>query len=235
MAPETRRWWCTGDENLNNTSRKQERYKLSNAANLSFGTWNCGGLSKLKKDLISAKNIDVLCVTETHEWRDHDPLVVYSEPPTKRDKYPGVSLHLKQSIAKYIMNTGQVGSRIVYCRLRGVSCNITVVGVYIPQKSRTSPDQKSTYDKLEKLLQALSKRRDAIILMGDFNSRLKRNITGYTGRWCIHNRSDEGGERLLEIMRKFGLAFSSTYFQPKKRHFKRYLHEGATRKTSKLN
>ena len=98
------------------------------------------------------------------------------------------------------------------------SCNITVVGVYIPQKSRTSPDQKSTYDKLEKLLQALSKQRDAIILMGDFNSRLKRNITGYTGRWCIHNRSDEGGERLLEIMRKFGLACSSTYFQPKKRH-----------------
>ena len=102
--------------------------------------------------MISAKNIDVLCVTETHEWCDHDPLVVYSEPPTKRDKYAGVSLHLKQSIAKYIMNTGQVGSRIVYCRLRGVSCNITVVGVYIPQKSPTSPDQKSTYDKLEKLL-----------------------------------------------------------------------------------
>ena len=120
----------------------------------------------LKKDLVSAKNIDVLCVTETHEWSDF--------------------------------------------RLRGVSCNITVVGVYIPQKSRTSPDQKSTYDKLEKLLQALSKQRDAIILMGDFNSGLKRNITGYTGRWCIHNRSDEGGERLLEIMRKFGLACSST-------------------------
>ena len=162
------------------------------------------------------------CVTETHEWRDHDPLVVYSEPPTKRYKYAGVSLHLKQSIAKYIMNTGQVGSRIVYCRLRGVSCNITVVGVYIPQKSRTNPDQKSTYDKLEKLLQSLSKQRDAIILMGDFNSRfnsrLKRNITGFTGRWSIHNRCDEGGERLLEIMRKFGLACSSTFFQPRKRH-----------------
>ena len=113
MAPETRRWWCTGDENLNNTARNKERYKLSNAANLSFGTWNCGGLSHLKKDLISAKNIDVLCVTETHEWRDHDPLVVYSEPPTKRDKYASVSLHLKQSTAKYIMNTGQVSSRIV--------------------------------------------------------------------------------------------------------------------------
>ena len=57
------------------------------------------------------------------------------------------------------MNTGQVGSRIVYCRLRGVSCNITVVGVYIPQNSRTNPDQKSTYDKLEKLLQSLGKQQ----------------------------------------------------------------------------
>ena len=50
----------------------------------------------LKKDLISAKKIDVFCVTEIREWRDHDPLVVYSEPPTMREKYAGVSLHLKQ-------------------------------------------------------------------------------------------------------------------------------------------
>ena len=216
MAPMTRRWWRTGDENLNTTP--EERYKLSDAANLSFGTWNCGGLSHLKKELISDKNLDLLCITETHEWRDHDPLVIYSEAPTKRDKFAGVSLHLKLTLAKYIMNTGQIGSRIVYCRLRGVSCNITVVGVYIPQKSRKNPDQKSTYDKLETLLQAISKQRDCIILMGDFNSRLKRNITGFTGRWSIHNRCDEGGERLLELMRKFGLVCSSTYFQPRKRH-----------------
>ena len=109
MAPETRRWWCTGDENLNNSTRKHERYKLSNAANLSFGTWNCGGLSQLKKDLISAKNIDVLCVTETHEWRDHDPLVVYSEPPTKRDKYDTYLVH-NGRVPEYKMNlTGLFG------------------------------------------------------------------------------------------------------------------------------
>ena len=195
-----------------------ERYKLSDAANLSFGTWNCSGLSRLKKDLISAKNLDLVCVTENHGWRDFDPLVVYSEVPQPRDKFAGVSLHLKMSVAKYIMSSGQIGSRIVYCRLRGVSCNITVVGVYIPQKNRKNPDQKCIYDKLETLLQAISKQRDCIILMGDFNSRLKRNITGFTGRWSIHNVSDEGGDRLLEIMHKFGLVCSSTYFQPKRRH-----------------
>ena len=76
---------------------------------LEHGTWNCGGLSKLQKDLISAKNIDVLCVTETHEWRDHDPLVVYSEPPTKRDKYDTYLVH-NGRVPEYKMNlTGLFG------------------------------------------------------------------------------------------------------------------------------
>ena len=168
--------------------------------------------------IFTKKNLDVFCATEIHEWRDDDPTVIYSEAPPKTDKFSGVSLHLKPSLAKYVMNSGHIGSRIVYCRVRGVSCNITIIGVYIPQKSRKRPDQKIIYDKLESFLQAISKQRDCIIMLGDFNSRVRRNIGGYTGRWCIHTASDEGGDRLLELMQKFGLRCISTYFQPARRH-----------------
>ena len=67
------------------------------------------------------------------------------------------------------MDSNCIGSRIAYCRLRGLTCNITVVAIYIPQKQRKNPDQKDIYDKLEQFLLTVGK-RDCIILMGDFNS-----------------------------------------------------------------
>ena len=115
------------------------------------------------------------------------------------------------------MDSNCIGSRIAYCRLRGLTCNITVAAVYIPQKQRKNPDQKDIYDELEKFLLTVGK-RDCIILMGDFNSRLARDTEARVGHWCIHKYQDSGGERLLEIMNKTELRCVSTYFQPRKNH-----------------
>ena len=124
---------------------------------------------------------------------------------------------LELSISKYITHWDFIGSRIVYCRLKGQTCNYFVIGVYIPQSKRTNPDQSNTYDDLEKLLDRIGS-RDCVILLGDFNSRLKRGIENHTGQWSIHNRNDSGGDRLLEIMRSFSLKCMSTCFQPPRRH-----------------
>ena len=54
--------------------------------------------------------------------------------------------------------------------------------------------------------------------MGDFNSRLCRNQWDLTGKWCIYNKVDSGGEILLQTMREFGLIYDlavSTMVQPK--------------------
>ena len=189
--------------------------KLSNAANLSMATWNCGGLSKVKKDILLKQNLDIVCLTETHEWRDHDPAVIYSDAPGKNDKFSGTAIVVNRRLTSYIISSGSVGSRIVYCRLRGNSCNIFIVGVYIPQKKRKHPDQAETYALLESLLLKVQQ-RDCIVLMGDFNSRLPRDTDGRVGHWCIHKRGDSGGDCLLNIMQKVSLRCMSTYFQPRR-------------------
>merc|ERR1711998_411790 len=56
---------------------------------------------------------------------------------------------------------------------------------------------------------------DCAIVLGDFNSRLRRNVPGLTGKWCVHSHADEGGQHLMEIMTSHGLCAASTYFQPK--------------------
>ena len=110
------RQWRTGSEDMLAPTR-HERYteRISDAANLSMGTWNCGGLSKLKKDMIHKLDRDIMCLTETHKWRDNDPLSIYSDKPNKDDKFSGVALIVNKRVSKYIMNTGCIGSRITYC------------------------------------------------------------------------------------------------------------------------
>jgi hypothetical protein len=118
---------------------------VSYSESLRMGTWNCGGLSKLKKNISSKLNLDVLCLTENHQWRDEDMLTIYSDPPPKTDSWSGVSLTLSKRLAKCVMTTGNIGSRIAFCRLRGKSCHLFVIGIYIPQRQRTTPSQGDTY------------------------------------------------------------------------------------------
>ena len=190
---------------------------FSDAATLKIATWNCKGLSLLKKDLAAKQSYDILCLPETHKYSDSDRNALYSAPPPENDPWSGVSLMLSDRVRKYVTHWDFIGSRIVYCRLKGVTCNYFVIGIYIPQSKRTNPDQPEAYNELEKLLSSTGA-RDCIILLGDFNSRLKRNIANHTGRWSIHSRNDAGGDRLLEIMRSFSLRCVSTIFQPPRHH-----------------
>ena len=196
MAP-MMAYWRTGFEN-------SSRNGLSTKELLTVGTWNCGGLSKTKKDLCKHLSYDILCLTETHSWNDKDKFTIYSDTPARNDSWSGVALMYSEKIAKCVMFTGSIGSRIVYMRVRGIMCNLFIIGVYIPQKNRKKPDQKETYGQLEKLLMSVG-HRDCIILLGDFNSRLSRSIDNRVGRWCIHNRRDAGGDRLLDILNKVSL------------------------------
>ena len=191
---------------------------ISDSASLKVGLYNCQGLSRVKKDLASNYNFDILCLTETHSWRDNEEnLTIYSDLPPKTDPWSGVALQLNKRVSSYVIDSGQIGSRITFCRLRGNITNFFVIGVYIPQRKRTNPDQAHVYDQLERLLTKIPK-HDCIMLMGDFNSRLARNEDGFVGRWCIHTRQDSGGDRLLELMKNFSLRAVSTYFQPRRKH-----------------
>ena len=211
--------WRAGSADTRPVSqpRNEKQDHVSNAASLKMGTWNCAGLSKMKKNMATKLDLDILCLTENHKWRDDDVLTIYSDIPPNADSWSGVSLTLSKRLAKCIITSGNIGSRIAFCRLRGKSRHLFVIGIYIPQRQRSNPSQEDTYTQLETLLAEMS-RQDCVIVMGDFNSGLSRNEPGYVGRWCIHSHRDTGGDRLLQIMKSCSLRACSTYFQPRRNH-----------------
>ena len=90
------------------------------------------------------------------EWHDNHLFPVRSDHPGKNDKFSGVKLHINKRIAKYSTDSGSIGSRIAFCRLSGQSYSVFVVGVYIPRRGRTNPDQNEIYNKLESFLYKIS-------------------------------------------------------------------------------
>ena len=125
---------------------------------------------------------------------------------------------LSDRMADKVVDEGHVGTRIVWVKLAGPVCNIFFIVVYIPYKGRTqAPYASDTIAQLRKLLQTIRK-SDCVILGGDLNCQLQRNVQGCTGKWCMTKNVNDGhGDEILDLMREFDLCAACTYFKPRRK------------------
>ncbi len=79
----------------------------------------------------------------------------------------------------------------------------------------TEPALVNTYFHLEHLLEE-GPQRDAIVLLGDFNSILQRfaGNGNLVVRRCMNTKRDRGGRKLENILEKYRLRAVCTYFKP---------------------
>ena len=87
----------------------------------------------------------------------------------------------------------------------------------MPHKYRTTaPQAQDTLAQLDALIKTIPK-NDCIVIGGDFNCQLKRNIQGLTGQWCMTQKHEKHGhdQALLDFMRTHELSAADTYFKPK--------------------
>ena len=131
------------------------------------------------------------------------------------DPYAGVAMMFSDNVAKCVMHTGCIGSRIVYAMIRASPCNLFVVCVYVPHAGRQNPSSADTIDDLDNLLRSVP-RHDCLIVMEDFNAKLPRNNGRLTGRWCIHSRANQVGDMLSGLMERRQLCAVSTLHQPRR-------------------
>ena len=137
---------------------------------------------------------------------------------------------LSQRMAAKILDSGHIGTRIAWVRLKGPVCNIFFIVSYIPHKGRTvTPQAGDTIEQLAKLLQTVRK-SECVILTGDFNCQLQRNVQGCTGKWCMTQHENKGhGNKVLDLMRTYDICAIDTYFKPKRKKWQdRYRHCNAT-------
>jgi exonuclease III/alkylhydroperoxidase family enzyme len=138
-----------------------------------------------------------------------------ADPPPKNDPHGAAAIYLSSRAQGMVINSGNKGSRLVWVRLKGEYANQFIVSAYIPHKHRKqAPFQEDTLEELLQLIKSESVKGDCLIIMGDMNAKLARSVKGVTGKYCMHKKTDSGGERLTEIMQALNLSAASTFFCP---------------------
>ena len=125
---------------------------------------------------------------------------------------------LSNRIADKVIDSGFVGTRIAWVKIKGPVCNIFFIVTYIPHKGRNvTPVAQDTLSQLKQLLQTIN-RSDCVILGGDFNCQLPRNVENCTGQWCMTKRYQKGHDKqVINLMREHDLFAVDTLFKPKRR------------------
>ena len=194
-----------------------------------LGVWNCWSLSNERFNYCESLKYDILGLTELHNMQAKEHFMgrrwvcsaqaELDEKGHSTDPAAGVAIMLSPRMADKVIGQGHVGTRIAWVRIAGPVCNIFYVVVYVPHKGRTQkPMAKDTLMQLRKLLQTVRK-SDCIILAGDLNCQLQRNVQGCTGKWSMTTRANEQGhgDEVLDLMRDHDLFAVGTLFKPKRK------------------
>ena len=195
--------------------------------NLRFACWNCWSYSNERHAFCKSLGYDVLALTELHNKQNNPNFcsdlwvpsaqAAVDEQGKCTDSAAGVAILLSRRMRRHIDKSGHVGTRIAWVRLRGPICPIFFIAAYVPHKYRTTvPQAQDTLAQLDALLKTIPK-NDCVVVCGDFNCQLKRNVQGLTGKWCMTQNHEKQGhdQDLLDLMRMHELAAADTYFKPK--------------------
>ena len=175
-------------------------------------------MEQARLEYVEQLSYDVTALTELwgSQTRFRGAGFVGSAEPEAGDGAAGVALVLSKRAQKLVVESGCIGSRMAWVRLRGWDRDIFVVGIYAPYKYRTKPSQSDVLAQLDSLLQDLSPSL-SVIVMDDFNAKLPRGIKDVTWPYSMHYKLDSGGQTLIDIMQRKHLFAASTAFQPKSR------------------
>ena len=196
--------------------------------NFSVVTWNTRSLIFERCNYCKNLDYDILAISEL--WRSAEKFTngtvsfINSKPRIDEntgaplfpdDVASGVGILLSERAqSKYMMRHGSPCERIAWVHLKGPVTNLFVIAAYIPHRAR--PCQNDTLSTLIELLKQVPKNNCIVLLVGDFNEQLPKNLENLTGKWAYGTKS-ANADVITDIMRMFNLAAASTMFQPKQK------------------
>jgi hypothetical protein len=195
-----------------------------------LATWNVQTMNDVRWRTLEefGGNADIAVFTDLgrSSWdtvvKQHEGgrFIVSDRPAEDETKCSGVGIKLSARVASRLMQSGKSGSRIVWLRLRGATCNLLVFGVYLPHKG-LGRRNREVMDELTACIAAEKKGNDCLLVGGDVNGELgklakSRDGVQRTGRYSIAPETDREGELTLGLMETFDLFASSTDFAQSK-------------------
>ena len=124
---------------------------------------------------------------------------------------------------KKVISYGNNGcERLCWVRLRGPSYNVYVICVYMPHRARVKPCQNDVLRQLHAALRKVPK-GDCVIVMGDFNEELPKNVANHTGTHTCSLDGSRNSGKMVGLMRTHDLFAVNTKFRKRRKSPATYL------------
>ena len=105
---------------------------------------------------------------------------------------------------------------MISVRFQGKPFDITIIQAYGPTSNAEEDEVEWFYEDLQDLLE-LTPKKDALIIIGDWNAKVRSQETpGVTGNFGL-GIQNEAGQRLIELCQENALVIANTLFQQHKR------------------
>ena len=200
---------------------------------LRIATQNVQSMAELLKhqsvlDMIQARAIDVLFLTETHATKYHQSRSqhhLFVVNGNSRDKYAGVTAVLHPRILPFLKGINQHSTRILQITLSVASGDIHLFGVYAPHNKHDLELVKHPFWNTLETIVARLPLPEPVYILGDLNVRLQGRTPDETpilgpyvygkGRLSINN--EEGSSRKLytTMLHNHQLVDALTFKQPR--------------------
>ena len=135
-------------------------------------------------------------------------------------RWQGVSLVLSKAVRNSLISYTPISERIITARLHSQHINISVVVAYAPTEDAEDGVKDEFYHQLSGVFDKLPG-HDVKLLLGDFNARIGRDNSTWSGvisKESSHDYSNENGKRLLEFCTMYQLTVGGTLFQHRDIH-----------------
>ena len=212
-------------------SKRKSKSWNKNLKNLKIVCWNPWGLCNERFVYCRALNYDVIGLTELHntqnkkQWKNK--VWITSEDSqldddgNVLDPATGDGILLSPIFAKKVLGKGSSN--------RKQNCLGSSGGPYLPsihcvclcstwiQEDRSPRTRHSQATERPACRLQEKKKSDCLIIMGDMNCELQRNVPGCCGKWFMNKRPDNGhSDDLLTVMREHDLFAVDSMFRPKR-------------------
>lgn len=182
---------------------------------IKIANWNMARTSKLQLQHLDQYNYDVVFLPETHNtavplmhYRGHNRLLASNKGKAAwaADSAGACAFRLSERAAQSLDTWDVIqgsGGRAMWLQLRtntkGNQPLIIVGGYSPPHRRNTFPTQSDVLLAMTKFITTLPKRA-IVVVLGDFNAQMTREVRGQTGRWCL--RTPENMHRMASAQKK---------------------------------
>lgn len=167
----------------------RESYKVLQVVNKrnpykKIGTWNArtmlqtGKLENVKIEM-DRQNIEVLGLSETRwggngDFTSDQYRIIHSG---KQSGKAGVAVVLNNKWAQSVIGQATISDRLIMVKLRSYPNDTIILQVYMPTSNDDIGEVEKIYEDIEELLK-LTKQKDNLIIMGDFNAVIGEGSDG---------------------------------------------------------